>query len=530
VPDHYTVLGVARSATATEIKAAYRRLIAQHHPDLNPSPQASDITAALNQAFAVLSDEKKRKLYDEELDQAAPVDAVSVEFTRHAAGRSHFSSQCQNCGRQDTTLRISHFSYTLSFLFFSRTRAVAGVWCETCRAVESAKWTLLSGLAGWWAIPWGPVHTIRDLGANCRGGKQPAKANATLLRSLGYEFQARGNFHKAVRAFQESLRFKPDPAVKSQVEQLRSRFGAPATSRIPSPWTLVTAAPLLILAVIWTGLIAVTVSRFERHRTLHPRAFDSSFRSATVPSAAPGDVWELVNFQIKRLSTVIANRSSRVSAHYEGSTLVEDYGLDRSRYDAGQLYPIVHSISKEFKPRTPDPGGFLASAYFNAKLFAVSVEMVNRIYAGMTIDAQTAQARELGNDPRVSAWLRASRFWPDYQALQGVLRTSSRRYKPGEPLEQMEQRAELLETTLQQLKSRQSLFQAEQNISGYNGLVPVYNRDLSHLKLLTDQIQLQLALAKELDLAFNRCLDGSILLSKDGPVRLTASTSKTGAW
>jgi curved DNA-binding protein len=64
--DLYEILGVPRTATSEEIKKAYRRLAKQHHPDVNPGNKAAEerfkeVTAASE----VLSDEKRRKLYDE---------------------------------------------------------------------------------------------------------------------------------------------------------------------------------------------------------------------------------------------------------------------------------------------------------------------------------------------------------------------------------------------------------------------------------------------------------------------------------
>lgn len=63
--DYYAILGVARSATADEIKKAYRRLALEWHPDRNKSASATEKFKKINEAFAVLSDPQKRQSYDQ---------------------------------------------------------------------------------------------------------------------------------------------------------------------------------------------------------------------------------------------------------------------------------------------------------------------------------------------------------------------------------------------------------------------------------------------------------------------------------
>ncbi|MEK6287359.1 MAG: molecular chaperone DnaJ [Acidobacteriota bacterium] len=64
-PDYYKLLGVPRSAKAEDIKKAYRKLARRHHPDVNPGNQASeDRFKQISEAFEVLSDPKKREIYD----------------------------------------------------------------------------------------------------------------------------------------------------------------------------------------------------------------------------------------------------------------------------------------------------------------------------------------------------------------------------------------------------------------------------------------------------------------------------------
>ena len=70
--DYYKVLGVAKNASAAEIKKAYRKLAQQHHPDANPGDtQAEDRFKEISAAYDVLGDEEKRKQYDQVRDMAA---------------------------------------------------------------------------------------------------------------------------------------------------------------------------------------------------------------------------------------------------------------------------------------------------------------------------------------------------------------------------------------------------------------------------------------------------------------------------
>jgi len=64
--DYYAVLGVSRTAKPEEIRKAYRRLARKHHPDVNPgNKSAEEKFKEISAAYEILSDEKKRKIYDQ---------------------------------------------------------------------------------------------------------------------------------------------------------------------------------------------------------------------------------------------------------------------------------------------------------------------------------------------------------------------------------------------------------------------------------------------------------------------------------
>ena len=63
--DPYEVLGVAKSASAKDIKSAFRKLAKKYHPDQNPNdPKAKEQFTAANQAYEIVGDEKKRAAFD----------------------------------------------------------------------------------------------------------------------------------------------------------------------------------------------------------------------------------------------------------------------------------------------------------------------------------------------------------------------------------------------------------------------------------------------------------------------------------
>jgi DnaJ-class molecular chaperone len=119
--DFYQVLGLPRTASADDIKKAYRRLARQYHPDLHSGSKKTEMEKKfkeLNEANEVLSDPDKRKKYDQYGAQWEQAEAY--EKARQQAGDQGFSWQQQQSGGD---FRGGDFSDIFENLFDGRGRA-----------------------------------------------------------------------------------------------------------------------------------------------------------------------------------------------------------------------------------------------------------------------------------------------------------------------------------------------------------------------------------------------------------------------
>jgi DnaJ-class molecular chaperone len=102
--DFYRILGISRTATPEEIRKAYRKLALEFHPDKNKAPGATQKFTHVQQAYEVLSDEKKRALYDqfgEEGLNISPEAAAQAAAGRGGRGNPNINIDGMNFDSDD---------------------------------------------------------------------------------------------------------------------------------------------------------------------------------------------------------------------------------------------------------------------------------------------------------------------------------------------------------------------------------------------------------------------------------------------
>jgi curved DNA-binding protein CbpA len=162
---YYDILGLKATATQDEIKRAYRKKAMESHPDVNPSPGAADAFVQVNEAYAILSDAGKRKVYNQKLrDQAARSagqqygQATQSAQSARDQAYQHWVQQARAQAKADATknyqdFKNSKFERTEASVFLYLQFLIVGVFMILASLI------LMAPFAAMFFIDWKMVFT-----------------------------------------------------------------------------------------------------------------------------------------------------------------------------------------------------------------------------------------------------------------------------------------------------------------------------------------------------------------------------------
>jgi hypothetical protein len=264
--NYYALLGVTPNATSAEIKSAYRAAVAKYHPDVNQAPNAENLTAILNEAWAILQDPVKKAEYDAGLEvkrkggparsAAASSSGGDQKNTAPDGGPLVAMLHCEKCGEEDVHQRFVVFHRVASTFFSTHIKTTAMRLCTNCRSKEACSSALYTAFLGFWSIPWGMLNSLKALYIAITGGSMDKRSNASMLGYLANAYAQRGNNDAAATTLDACYRFQRNKGIADAVESFR-KVGAkilPAPGRLDGQiYALAsTFIPIILFAGVYT--------------------------------------------------------------------------------------------------------------------------------------------------------------------------------------------------------------------------------------------------------------------------------------
>lgn len=266
----YKALGVQPSATAREIKSAFRRLAKQTHPDTSGAKSASKFHQ-VSEAYDVLSDPVRRAEYDRlRYQKTVPEPQPQYEVINPIS--------CSRCGSVTAQPRYVVFSRVYSFLFWTTYSHSDGIFCASCARREGLKSSFITMLAGWWAAPWGLPYSVVSIVRNGFGGKRDREFDEVMLWHNALAFLTRGNLvlSYALAVLSKTARDKGIAECAAiLIEQLEAKGVGRYRPQLKEPWRLSvgTVSTHLLMAFSVPGIIVAFFVMDSMSRRTSPESY-----------------------------------------------------------------------------------------------------------------------------------------------------------------------------------------------------------------------------------------------------------------
>lgn len=538
--DYYKVLGIEHSAAQAKIRQAYREQIKKYHPDRNQnSPEATQRTQLIIEAYGILSDPVKRNEYDSTLRNKTSHSEQSAK-TAESYDKAPPSQPlpkycCKSCGRQDPSLRLSVFSWVISILVMTYKNGEAEILCSKCRILHSLMYNIEVLLFGWWGFPWGPIYSFEALGKNSRGGHQPVDSNAMLLRTLGYDLFLQGRVAEACEAIRNSLKFaydkKTDEFLSYLGNQLHSAQGTsiyrkivrlhPAYFNIPL-LVVFFALVIYIIAISGSNRSSGYESRYQGAQSIGQTPQTSSIEKSAIKAGIDLTVMynavDQCNKGIENIAQYIHRTVPLIATTHEANRTIYHYALDRSKIridsisvsssaifaafksaevfimnnDLARKLNAMDSLTKiDIKRHLNTKMDFLAAAAFNARILEISISSIHNFETDGNISPNDiSQMAEVLSNQYISKWLTRIGFMPNVDGLMLTLKKyteiSSALAKAKSTLRQRKMNIDALADSISNLEEKLNFYESANLHDDYNNLLNEYNSMiLRHKKLVT---------------------------------------------
>jgi hypothetical protein len=296
--------------------------------------------------------------------------------------------------------------------------------------------------------------------------------------------------------------------------------GVPRKARVT--FRVLTALPSLAICVAIIAALVIALNQ----PTGYAARYEAPANSTPLPviSKTAANSRDNVNELVGSMAETVHQNATVKGTHSEGTTTITDYVLDREKYD----YKDFERVARQIEPFLTDGGanrdGFVSSAFFNAKIMELSIEIENGIPAGDNVLPAISEVYSLGEDRRLSTWLNSSQFLKPYQDLKAKLGPARQYYESDPPPKPTDEAIDSLKRTIDASRGAFDQARAAGDSQSERTIAVEHDRAVGQFNVLVKQNNRLIVIQRGLDLAFNRCLDTKVLMSRFDKVDLTSGS------